>query len=252
MIVPAVFTSNRVELFALWRAGQQKPFDHDTVQIFNMLLPHLQAASRMRHLLGTANGRVVRAEAALDAAPAASFILNASGQVTHRNKAAEVLISIRDGVALLKERLVATEPLAQTRLQVLIKSAVTASGAGLSLPGGAVLLPRASGKRPLHALVLPLRLPADSPAHVLVRVTDPETPARHSAAILASFYGFTQAETEIANSLLAGLTSDEIAVLRQVSAGTVRQQMKSIMSKTGTSRQSELMRLMMTLPQPPA
>ena len=249
MIVPAVLTSNRVELFALWRAGQQKPFDRDTVQFLNMLLPHLQAALRMRHVLGTANGRVACAEAALDTSPAASFILNASGQVKHLNKAAEVLIRTRDGVALLKDRLIATELLAQTRLQELIEFAATVSGAGLSFPGGAVLLPRASGKRPLHALVMPLRLPADSPAHVLMRVTDPEAPASHSAAILASFYGFTRAETDIANSLLAGLSIEEIAALREVSAGTVRQQVKSILNKTGASRQSELIRLLMTLPQ---
>jgi DNA-binding CsgD family transcriptional regulator len=249
MVVPAVLTSNRVELIALWRGGQQKPFDRDTVQFINMLLPHLQAALRTRHVLGTANGRVACAEAALDAAPVASFILNASGRMKHLNKAAEVLIRTGDGIALLRDRLIATEPLAQTRLQALIDFAVTASGARLSCPGGAVLLPRASGRRPLHALVLPLRLSVDLPAHVLVRITDPETPASHSAAILASFYGFTRAESEIANSLLAGLSIDEIATLRRVSLGTVRQQVKSILTKTGVSRQSDLIRLLMTLPQ---
>jgi hypothetical protein len=34
--------------------------------------------------------------------------------------------------------------------------------------------------------------------------------------------------------------------------GTVRIQMKSLLSKTGTCRQSELVRLLMTLPQPPS
>jgi len=37
-------------------------------------------------------------------------------------------------------------------------------------------------------------------------------------------------------------------VLRKVSIGTVRQQLKTILSKTGTTRQIDLVRMLMTLP----
>ncbi len=45
-----------------------------------------------------------------------------------------------------------------------------------------------------------------------------------------------------------GYSLQEIASLRRVSIGTVRNQLKSIMDKTTTSRQSELVRLLMNLP----
>ena len=43
-------------------------------------------------------------------------------------------------------------------------------------------------------------------------------------------------------------SAEEIACLRRVSAVTVRQQIKSMMNKTGTKRQGEMIRLFMTLP----
>jgi DNA-binding CsgD family transcriptional regulator len=46
-----------------------------------------------------------------------------------------------------------------------------------------------------------------------------------------------------------GYSLEEIASLRKVSVGTVRNQLKAMLSKTGTSRQSDLIRLLMTLPQ---
>ncbi len=49
-----------------------------------------------------------------------------------------------------------------------------------------------------------------------------------------------------------GYSLEEIANLRHVSPGTVRIQIKSLLGKTGTACQADLVRLLMTLPQPPA
>lgn len=53
------------------------------------------------------------------------------------------------------------------------------------------------------------------------------------------------------NLALMGYSSEEIACLRRVSTGTVRQQLKSMLNKTGTKRQSDMVRLFMTLPHTP-
>jgi DNA-binding NarL/FixJ family response regulator len=66
--------------------------------------------------------------------------------------------------------------------------------------------------------------------------------------VLRALYGLTPAQTEVANGILTGYTLEEIAFLRKVSIGTVRQQVKAILSKTGTDRQSDLVRVLMTLP----
>ena len=101
------------------------------------------------------------------------------------------------------------------------------------------------GVRPLQLLASPLpsvhrnRCNAD----LVPLVTDPERPLNFPDDVLRALY----AETEVANGLLTAYTLEEIASLRHVSVGTVRHQLKSILSKTGTSRQSDLVRLLMTL-----
>jgi len=52
----------------------------------------------------------------------------------------------------------------------------------------------------------------------------------------------------VANGLLTGYSLEEIAALRRVSIGTVRQQVKAMLGKSGTSRQSDLVRLLLNLP----
>jgi DNA-binding CsgD family transcriptional regulator len=89
-------------------------------------------------------------------------------------------------------------------------------------------------------------------AEVLVLVTDPQKAVQFPDDVLRQLYGLTPAEVEVANGILTGYSPNEIADLRRVSKGTVRNQIKAIMSKTDTDRQSDLVRLLMTLPQPAA
>ena len=88
----------------------------------------------------------------------------------------------------------------------------------------------------------------DSCADVLLLVTDPERHVSFPDGALRSLFRFTAAETEVANGLLMGYSAEEIACLRKVCVSTVRQQVKSMLSKTGTGRQSEMVRLFMNLP----
>ncbi len=57
----------------------------------------------------------------------------------------------------------------------------------------------------------------------------------------------TTAETEVANGLLAGYSLEEIAAVRKVKIGTVRDQINSMVAKTSASRQTDMVTLMLTL-----
>jgi DNA-binding CsgD family transcriptional regulator len=117
-------------------------------------------------------------------------------------------------------------------------------------PGGALTLERPSGKRALQVLITPFR-PSDSlrsHARVLVLATDPEVKVNFPDAILRALYDLTPAETEIANGLLTGFSLEDISLFRKVSVATIRSQMKTLMGKTDTRRQSDLVRLLSALP----
>ncbi|MGF2508686.1 helix-turn-helix transcriptional regulator, partial [Ralstonia pseudosolanacearum] len=62
------------------------------------------------------------------------------------------------------------------------------------------------------------------------------------AAALAALFDLTEAESRLASALVQGDTLEQYAQRRGVSIGTVRYQLKQVLSKTGTNRQSELMR----------
>ena len=63
------------------------------------------------------------------------------------------------------------------------------------------------------------------------------------AAFLADAFDLTESETGIIRLLMDGLHAKEIAERRKTSEATVRTQLKSIFQKTGTSGQTELMRI---------
>lgn len=60
---------------------------------------------------------------------------------------------------------------------------------------------------------------------------------------LNALYGLTRKETAVVNGLLQGLSPEEYCSANFVTANTVRTHLKSIYRKTGTNRQSEVVRL---------
>lgn len=91
-------------------------------------------------------------------------------------------------------------------------------------------------------------LPMQSKLAAMILVTPPRQLHTISHAILSSLYGFTPAETQLANLLVHNFTLDEIALQRNVSINTVRNQLGAIFAKTETRRQSELISLLLSAP----
>jgi DNA-binding CsgD family transcriptional regulator len=197
--------------------------------------------------------RLASAEAMANASPTATFVVTRQGEIRHQNTAAETLLRIDDGLSVKNGVLTATD----RRLnQALMKLLVEVEWPSFSAPdcqaGHFLAIPRPSGKRPLQFLATPLpqthrhRANAD----LLLLVTDPESRSIFPDDSLHALYDFTPAEIEVANGLLMGYTPEEIASLRRVSTGTVRQQIKRMFLKTGTTRQVDMIRLFTTLPRP--
>ena len=65
--------------------------------------------------------------------------------------------------------------------------------------------------------------------------------------LLTSLFGLTPAERLLAAELGSGTNLADIASRRAVSMGTVRSQLKSIFGKVGVTRQSDLVRTLLTL-----
>src|SRR3546814_3191504 len=59
-----------------------------------------------------------------------------------------------------------------------------------------------------------------------------------SATLLKSLFDLTPSEARVASGIARGETPDSIAASGQVAISTVRSQIRSVLEKTGTSRQS--------------
>jgi DNA-binding CsgD family transcriptional regulator len=81
---------------------------------------------------------------------------------------------------------------------------------------------------------------------VLVCVTDLDAGVAMPEQQLREIFGLTPAEARLALALFEGLTPAEAAADFGLSLHTVRAQLARVFEKTGASRQSGLMRLMMS------
>ncbi len=99
----------------------------------------------------------------------------------------------------------------------------------------------------MHANLITSDLDRDG-AKVAVFMSDPNLQQPISIDNLVSVYGLTPSEAQVSISLANGHIIDEIAKSSNHSAHTIRSQLKSVFRKTGVSRQSELVKLLLTGP----
>ncbi|MBF0436678.1 MAG: helix-turn-helix transcriptional regulator [Magnetococcales bacterium] len=116
--------------------------------------------------------------------------------------------------------------------------------------------PVQEGSAPLNAVVIPMSpdnrkigILRSSPKVILMLSTpNRSSPSAAKNRLLKNLYGLTPAEAHLAKELATGRKLDEVANEKGVSRHTVRTQLREIFAKTGTNRQSELVRLVMMLP----
>jgi DNA-binding CsgD family transcriptional regulator/PAS domain-containing protein len=225
------------------------PFGKRELGTVRPLLPHLRRAMQVKYHLASVDMGVASLAAALDRLKAGVMVLDGDGAVRHCNEAAEALLWAGDGLCLQERRLRARDAKTSSRLEQLIAEATQcASGDEPHRGGGELAIPRRAKKRPLLVLVAPLpefsahRFGRSQPA-VAIFITDPDE-RQVPESRLAELFGLTPAEARLASRLAAGDTLTEAADAFCLSKETLRVQLRALMDKTGTNRQSELVRLL--------
>jgi DNA-binding CsgD family transcriptional regulator len=116
-----------------------------------------------------------------------------------------------------------------------------------------VVLPRRAGLRPLVARVAPMVGLAHvvQPVAAIVTLTDlDEAPAGPAENVLRQAFGLTPAEARLAKQIAAGKTLADIAQQDGSARETLRTRLKSVFTKTRTSRQAELALLLSRITSP--
>ncbi len=106
------------------------------------------------------------------------------------------------------------------------------------------IIMRPPGQRPILAVLAPLQAKDHNIAATLYLIEAGSRPMPGAGPPrLCSVYGLTLAEAEIALLILSGHNAAQIAIERKVSLHTVRAQIKQILDKTHSRRQSDLFKL---------
>jgi DNA-binding CsgD family transcriptional regulator len=224
--------------------------------MFEILKPHLCRAAQCFRQFSFLESVSKAATAALDHLPMGLILVDAAGGVLTMNRGAQEIVACNDGLRSLDGGLAAANRTESEALRGLIAAAArTGQGRGLH-PGGAMALSRPSMLRPLSVLVAPigrevwangLDLGGERAAAV-VFISDPEARQETPAELLRRFYGLTPAEARLAEAMAEGGPLSEAAERLGIGRETARSHLKQVFAKTGTHRQAELVRLLLTSP----
>jgi DNA-binding CsgD family transcriptional regulator/PAS domain-containing protein len=238
------------ELLSIYRGPSEQPFDERHFDALRSLSPHLRVALGMRRRLVALESRVTDLENALDQLETALVIFDSAANPVFVNRAARQLFERKCGIEITKARVTAQNPGENTRLQAILARAIAAGTRGGREFGGAMLVSRA-GKPPLQVLAGPFQecnhSHAPRGAVAALFISDPDRMPGFRAEVLRELYGVTPAEARLAALLLTGKALPELADNLGVTHETVRAQMKSILHKTGTTRQTGLVGLLSKL-----
>ncbi|HTV28324.1 MAG TPA: helix-turn-helix transcriptional regulator [Xanthobacteraceae bacterium] len=226
------------------KAGAFQALDKQSVAKF---LPHLQRALQIRQRLTSVAVQRDAALEGLERSATAMIVADRSGRLLYASSAAEVLLRTGDGLGATRARVFANDRLCGQRLSSMIREAADTAANGGAGSGGVVAVPR-SERLPLTVLVAPFRpardgLGAPLPAAILF-IRDPENPTARSLA-LQGLFGLTVAEAKVASILAEGRSMEEIVDAFHISRNTVRTHLKSIFAKTNTTRQAQLVALLL-------
>ncbi|MBI4921622.1 MAG: helix-turn-helix transcriptional regulator [Devosia nanyangense] len=237
---------------AMFRNRDGSPFDERDSMMCAMLLGHVRRAFELAGRIGTTDIECQVYSSALDKLSVGAIILDDKGAVLQTTALAAAILNARDGLTTHRGHLAATSSCDDKDLQLALKAALaspSAFGEIMTAPR-AVSVARDSGARDLGLIVQPLGTPAKSDSKLrrsaaVVFIRDADRNAELESGMLRQLFDLTPAEAAVARSLTTGLSLDEAAGTLNISRNTARAHLRSIFSKSGISRQTELMRLML-------
>jgi DNA-binding CsgD family transcriptional regulator len=224
----------------------------ERVKLMSGLIPHLQQALRTHDKLAALSQHSDDLAGALDAVGHGIIVVGSGGLAIHLNTAAQRLLRAEDGLHLRSGHIAATNIHTEQELYCALHSVLIGDGSNVR-SGRSFVCARPSGKRPYVIHTLPLHHSGTDEtareATALVLIIDPEHEPEPAAALLRRLHGLTNMEAQVALRIMRGADLKQVSEELSVSVTTVRTHLQHAFDKTGTHRQAELVRTLLTLSQ---
>ena len=235
--------------FRLTRSPTQPPFDTQDKAICQSILPHLVQAVHLRSKLGVLSVERQLLAGTIGRMQVGTVTLDAKGAILSINEEAQAILDANDGIRMARGALQADYPEDNARIQKLISDLLAGRVTAVPSVVDAVSVARPSGRSKLSVLIR--AIPSDEwsdgkhQPKVVVYLRDPESKSQGSIDLLRRLFDLTHAEALLAQLLARGLTLDEAAEQCNIRRNTARAHLRSIFSKMGVTRQTELVRLVL-------
>ena len=232
--------------FRVTRPKHKPNFSPNERALCASFLPHLRRASQLHNLIDRSESLSDLYSQAISRLSVATLVLDESGSVLQSNPVADEILARSDGLKLVGGRLEATYPSDNRVLQQLIRSAFdpdapkSAEAMSVTRPSGLVNLGVVVESIPSLDWAEEKGQPA-----ALVYIRDASSKSLASEVVTKQLFNLTKAETALAMELANGLSLEEAAEVLNIRRNTARAHLRSIFSKTGVRRQTELVRIML-------
>jgi len=235
--------------FRITRGEAAQNFDAVDRARCEALLPHLRRALHVHNLLDRSESMGALYSDAIGRLSVGTIVLDESGKVLEQNLIARELVAANDGLKLVGGRLEASYPSDNRELQQLIRNAFFRHAGSPPTLAQAMSVSRPSGQVSLGIVVEPVPSQewAEGKGHpaAMVYIRDAAGKSLASTAAAKQLFNLTPAETALAMELANGLSLEEAAEALNIRRNTARAHLRSIFSKTGVRRQTELVRIML-------
>ncbi len=237
--------------FFMYRPERAGAFSGGDIAEFSRLSGHLSSALAVARRLDLKDIQLEGAMHLVDGLQLGVIFLDGRGRLSHANRYARQLMEQGAGLVVKDGAVCAVRAVDSRRLAGIVATALEVyHGTAVDVPG-MIDVARPEGRRPLRVIALPLPRRAEGPwfacrLAVALIVSDPEAAPAVPCEWLRQRYGLTSREALLAQSLGQGTTLREAAERNGVTYETARWHLKNIFQKTGTVRQSELIRLLLS------
>jgi len=233
--------------FRVTRPESAPAFSKADLDFCRLLIPHIKRALNL-HLSINQDRKVSTLYShAMAQLMVGVVVLDQNGEVIDCNPAATAILEMNDGLRVVSKQLEASYANDNRKLQALVRDALTHPHAAKVSLTEAMSVSRPTGRLSWGLIVQSISsdqwTEGKQRPSVAVFVRDTEGKVHPPVRLAQQLFQLTPAETALAIQLANGLSLEEAAEVLNIRRNTARAHLRSIFSKTGVRRQTELVRI---------
>lgn len=242
--------------FRVTRSQQAAAFTEHDRALCRLLLPHFKRAIQLRSRLDPLQRAREFFAGTARSLHMGMINLAADGSVLASNAEAKRVLLERDGLELTRDRLRTDSVEDAHKLEQLVVAAIRGHGGASGPPAiiDAMTVARPSGRGRLGLIARAVETAAQPDEHrqpaAVLFLRDPEaSAAQPEHEVVRRLYGFSRMESALAARLAQGLTLGEAARQLNIGADIARGCLRQLFCKTGATRQTTLVQLLLNNPE---